>query len=1150
MKKRLLIALLVVFAVSVFVSGATGLIGATAKDDGTFTEESRDIDTGYLLRENFSPYDSAGSGWIEKNMPAGAGIQNVYSTNTTLETFIKKAFVRQSGEIEVEIASSICMNISVGYFSVLGESKGKEVNAVRFNVENNMIKYVDKNGVKTNLCEFSYDYSVGIKIRANAATNEATVYVNGAKTSATTGLSFNESCDKLTGIKFCIPKNGTGGFSLEYVTVRKGYDVFEDFSTVGVVEQHEPGYDYNSGSITTNVTVNDHSIQNDNNELARLCYDNDDNTFWKHNTQYSITQNVYFMMQYGKAVSVDYLYVKFHKYYQGAITVTYKSPSGSWSSFGSIAYQNYETTEDNGYVLEVKSPAPVTLLELAIGFQVGTKPYNIASGQIEVSSIVVRCDHPNEIDIDTYPSDFIDQIPENVDFHTALHSGDRLLEVNDENPTESGSTAIELSRQGDVTVDFKAMFEDNADGNRFALFNSDGNYIGIETKDNCIQFVSCFGGNVSYTKIENAENHLRSIPVGIWTNLIFKFNNLTQTVAIDYNGWSPIDDVALEKGFANSLWTKFEIRSAQGKTHFYFDNLKIFKTLEESLVPEINVCETGDTILTMQVCSLWREGTHTNWQVVDYKNGYERKPILGWYDEGTAEVADWEIKIAREHGISNFMYCWYRKGTDVVKESNYSDAIWDGLFKSKFRNDINFTIMFENGSSSMYSYDDLIENLMPYWIEVFFKNPNYQKTADGKPILYIYQGDMLNIVGDVNGDGKKDKLDMQIVTAKMREMCVEAGFPGLYLAAECRQSSSSVIKAIEEYGYDSVFAYCWTSGQQNVSDDSTLAYTESMMLNQLAAVQNEDLFKILPNISRCWDPSAWMDCGFNPQGATYAYDLEHYRELCLWVKDVFGGQKIDDAGTKMIMLDNWNEYAEGHWLMPSYGIPSYKDGSDYYGFLDVLREVFAINNYEHVDHIPLEEGYGPYDTWYPKGWNDRGDEYSEIFGKPSDNSVADSDNVDWNIGYNTLGGSTAYISSFSDGIIEAKDSVRVYLSKEVVQEAKRANKGLTIKMLNGSVGISMTEIGKLSGDKSLEIVLNRLNDVTEYAIALRKSEKYMPDGFGVDFSLKQSGSNVDITASIEMANAPDYSEIVSIVNGNITAINLSAVKSGPVIYLR
>ena len=133
---------------------------------------------------------------------------------------------------------------------------------------------------------------------------------------------------------------------------------------------------------------------------------------------------------------------------------------------------------------------------------------------------------------------------------------------------------------------------------------------------------------------------------------------------------------------------------------------------------------------------------------------------------------------------------------------------------------------------------------------------------------------------------------------------------------------------------------------------------------------------------------------------------------------------------------------------------------------------------------------------------------------------------------------------------EENGSVRVYLSKEVVQEAKRANKGLTIKMLNRSVGISMTEIGKLSGDKSLEIVLNRLNDVTEYAIALRKSEKYMPDGFGVDFSLKQSGSNVDITASIEMANAPDYSEIVSIVNGNITAINLSAVKSGPVIYLR
>ena len=37
----------------------------------------------------------------------------------------------------------------------------------------------------------------------------------------------------------------------------------------------------------------------------------------------------------------------------------------------------------------------------------------------------------------------------------------------------------------------------------------------------------------------------------------------------------------------------------------------------------------------------------------------ERRPVLGWYREGSPELADWQIKWAVEHGITFFAYDWY-----------------------------------------------------------------------------------------------------------------------------------------------------------------------------------------------------------------------------------------------------------------------------------------------------------------------------------------------------------------------------------------------------------------------------------------------------------------------------------------------------------
>ena len=56
----------------------------------------------------------------------------------------------------------------------------------------------------------------------------------------------------------------------------------------------------------------------------------------------------------------------------------------------------------------------------------------------------------------------------------------------------------------------------------------------------------------------------------------------------------------------------------------------------------------------------------------------------------------------------------------------------------------------------------------------------------------------------------------------------------------------------------------------------------------------------------------------------------------------------------MLLLDNWNEWGEGHYIAPyrEYG----------FGYLDAVRRVFSTAPPEHEDLIPEDIGMGPYDT--------------------------------------------------------------------------------------------------------------------------------------------------------------------------------------------
>ena len=50
--------------------------------------------------------------------------------------------------------------------------------------------------------------------------------------------------------------------------------------------------------------------------------------------------------------------------------------------------------------------------------------------------------------------------------------------------------------------------------------------------------------------------------------------------------------------------------------------------------------------------------------------------------------------------------------------------------------------------------DDLVNNLLPFWVENYFRDEQYLK-IDGKPVLYIY--DMKNLINFWGSEEKMQK---------------------------------------------------------------------------------------------------------------------------------------------------------------------------------------------------------------------------------------------------------------------------------------------------------------------------------------------------------------------------------------------------------
>lgn len=366
--------------------------------------------------------------------------------------------------------------------------------------------------------------------------------------------------------------------------------------------------------------------------------------------------------------------------------------------------------------------------------------------------------------------------------------------------------------------------------------------------------------------------------------------------------------------------------------------LSAMEKTEISYIPRpVPVKKNNEILVGAHHCPLWEHDSYTRWSQL--QKHPERTPVLGFYAQENPEVADWETKWAVEHGIDFFIYCWYRIKQGGPVEQRYGSHIHKALFNSQYQNMMKFIIMWENqakGKAGVDNEDDLMGNLMPFWMNNYFKRSNYL-IVDNKPVLFIYRPEFLiEDLGSIE--------NVKSVFEKMRQACRNEGFDGLWILGEYRGTDVKHLELMKSIGLDYSFAYCW-----HVNNSPKPAEAIVAQMDKIRTTQELGILPQVVTVSQGW--SGWKD-----EGSIWTIPPQEFETLLRQGKNFVENLPKEQLSGRMLILDNWNEWGEGHYFAPytEYG----------FGYLDVIRKVFTNGGETHEDLIPEDIGLGPYENSY------------------------------------------------------------------------------------------------------------------------------------------------------------------------------------------
>ncbi len=325
-----------------------------------------------------------------------------------------------------------------------------------------------------------------------------------------------------------------------------------------------------------------------------------------------------------------------------------------------------------------------------------------------------------------------------------------------------------------------------------------------------------------------------------------------------------------------------------------------------------------------------------------------RRPLLGWYNESSPEVIDWQIKWSVENGIQYYLVDWYwNKGNQHLEH-------WiKGFQQAKYKSYLKWAMMWANHNGpGSHSLEDQAK-VTQYWIDNYFNTPEYY-CIDGKPVVMIWSPagmdrDVIEIEKKnghelKRGEGVKALLDLS------RKMARKAGFKGIYFVAmKWPEASTDAadIQWLADAGFEMTSIY-------HFMDDGGKAVTRRKFSFDLVVEASKPFWEkrnatgilpFLPNLSTGWDDRPWNDHCWIAERTP-----EKFAELCRQFKR-FSKQ----SGIKRAVLAPVNEWGEGSYAEPcrEFGFGMYEAVRD--NLCEKPKAGWPLN------YGPKDVGLGPYE---------------------------------------------------------------------------------------------------------------------------------------------------------------------------------------------
>ncbi len=465
---------------------------------------------------------------------------------------------------------------------------------------------------------------------------------------------------------------------------------------------------------------------------------------------------------------------------------------------------------------------------------------------------------------------------------------------------------IEVSN-GSVSKSFEAVggtviaeaLVNSVNGGDFAV--SLGNALSVEAKAGKLTA----GGKELYNLTNN-----------MWYRLRVEADTNAGTAKIWLNGRVVGEAALASKGAVSSIAVSGSVS---------VDDIKVYEKFEhEDYAPAPAAKANLDDYLTvLNICSLWRNGTHFGWGVVSAYD--EPTPVLGFYDEGNPEMADWEINYMVNHGIDVQAFCWYADtSTAPIKTPKNSEQLHNGYQLAKYSDYMYYVIIWEAAGTNKLTSQQFRTNTVPYWFENYFLDERYLK-IDNKIVLPIYSASTLYAANNL-GSAEAVKAEFDY----LEEVAKSYGFDGvIYLSSGSGNSNAQLAAA----GFDGACAYNWsTEGKK---------YDENVKRNTNSAAEAEkNGMYFVPTVSVGFDSIPWHA---EREGMMTEEDFTKTLE---WIKNTYLPKysKNTSWADKLVWLSTWNEYGEGTYMMPA--------GQNGFGYVDAIRKTLTDMPEAHSDTIP------------------------------------------------------------------------------------------------------------------------------------------------------------------------------------------------------